>query len=73
MRSLIRFFSGFVMGALVGTVLALLLSPTSGEELRGQIRSEAERIQDEVKKAASDRRMEMEHQLETLRSPKATS
>ncbi|MBN2549213.1 MAG: YtxH domain-containing protein [Anaerolineales bacterium] len=73
MRSLIRFFSGFIMGALVGTVLALLFSPTSGDELRSQIRAEAERVQDEVKKAASERRMELEHQLEAMRSPKTTS
>jgi len=32
------FFAGFIFGALVGGVVALLFAPTTGDEMRGQIR-----------------------------------
>ena len=35
-------FLSFIAGALFGAVIALLYAPTSGEELRGQIRDEAD-------------------------------
>ena len=45
----------FLAGTSVGVVLALLLAPESGEDLRAQIRAEAKternRLQDEYKKA----------------------
>jgi gas vesicle protein len=69
MRSLMRFLEGFVLGGLVGAAAAILLAPFSGEDLRLQIKSEAERIQAEVKTAASERRTELERQLEILRTP----
>jgi chaperonin cofactor prefoldin len=46
-----------------------LLAPTSGEEVRKQMKDRSERIQLEVKNAAAARRAEMEKQLETLRAP----
>jgi gas vesicle protein len=69
MMKTIRFLEGFLLGAALGGMLALLLTPESGEALRGRIQSETGRIQMEVKQAASDRRMEMERQLSSLRSP----
>jgi hypothetical protein len=33
-----EFVAGFLFGAFVGAVLALLFAPTPGEELRGQLR-----------------------------------
>lgn len=70
MKSLARFLSGFILGAAVGAAVAILLAPESGENLRGQIKGEAERIQIEVKKAATERRAELEKQLTALREPK---
>jgi len=67
-----RFLAGFLLGSLIGASTALLLAPKSGEELRGQIRDEATRIQDEVKEAAADRRTELEQQLTALRAPRKT-
>ncbi len=32
------FLAGFILGGLVGGALALLFAPTTGEEMRGQIR-----------------------------------
>ncbi|MFC2054645.1 YtxH domain-containing protein [Chloroflexota bacterium] len=67
-----RFLAGFLLGSLIGVSTALLLAPKSGEELRGQIRDETTRIQDEVKKAAADRRADLEQQLTALRAPRKT-
>ena len=72
METASRFLAGFLLGSLIGASTALLLAPKSGEELRGQISDEATRIQDEVKKAASDRRTELEQQLTALRAPRKT-
>jgi len=68
----IRFLEGFILGGLVGAAMALLVSPSSGEDLRSRIQAEAERIRTEVNKAASDRRVELEQQLSTLRSPRSS-
>ena len=62
------FFEGFVLGALVGVSLALLFTPTSGDELIGRMQSEAQRINSEVRQAALDRRTELEQQLTALRA-----
>ncbi len=72
METATRFFAGFLLGSLIGVSTALLLAPKSGEELRGQIRDEATRIQDEVKNAALDKRAELEQQLTALRAPRKT-
>jgi len=57
------------MGALVGSTLALLLTPASGSELRSKMTEQAKRIQLEVKEATQTRRKELEEQLASLRKP----
>jgi gas vesicle protein len=37
-----KFFFGFLSGVIVGAVAGMLFAPSSGEELRGQIRTEAD-------------------------------
>jgi gas vesicle protein len=69
MNRVISFMAGAVMGALVGSTLALLLTPASGEELRSRMAEQAQRIQDEVKTATQTRRIELEEQLASLRKP----
>ena len=69
MRNVTNFLSGFAIGALVGFGVLLLVTPYSGEELRGRVQSEVTRIQSEVKEAAADRRLELEQQLASLREP----
>jgi gas vesicle protein len=46
----------FVAGVLVGTVLALVLAPTSGEELRSEIRLRAETQWNELNKTIHEMR-----------------
>jgi gas vesicle protein len=66
---IISFISGAAMGALVGSTLALLLTPASGEEIRTKMAEQVQRIQNEVKSATETRRIELESQLESLRKP----
>ncbi|MGW8250991.1 MAG: YtxH domain-containing protein [Anaerolineales bacterium] len=73
MNRFLSFLAGVFSGALVGATVAILLAPTSGEEMRIQIQERATYIQEEVKKAAADRRAELEEQLATLKSPKQPS
>ena len=68
----ITFLEGFILGAMIGAIAAMLMAPASGEELRGQIQTEAQRIRSDVNQAASERRAELEKQLANLRSPRST-
>jgi len=72
MRGVLSFLSGAALGLVVGASLAILLAPSSGNELRKQMQERAERIQLEVREAAEARRQELEQQLETLRAPRKT-
>lgn len=71
MNRMISFMSGAIMGALVGSTLALLLTPASGDDIRLKMQTKVQRIQEEVKAATATRRSELEDQLATLRKPKA--
>jgi gas vesicle protein len=70
MNKVIGFLVGLLTGALVGGVLALLFAPYSGEVTRLQLRERAQYVQDEVKRAAYERRAELEQQLAELRAPR---
>jgi gas vesicle protein len=64
-----NFLEGFILGGLVGVVVALMFAPSSGNELINQIQGELERIRGEVSRAAAERRSELEQQLAALRTP----
>jgi gas vesicle protein len=70
MNKAIRFFSGVILGAMVGAAVAILLAPTSGDVLQKQIRGRVEAIQGEVRQASQERRQELEQQLANLRVPR---
>ncbi len=70
MRRTISFLYGAILGGLIGATVGLLLAPSPGEEIRGQMRERAEKVQLEVKNAAAARRAELEQQLATLRAPR---
>lgn len=71
MRKFLSFLAGVVMGGLVGATLALLLAPFSGETLREQVRERLSALQAELEQAASDKKIELEKYLETLKQPGA--
>ncbi len=69
MRKFFNFFMGLMMGGMVGATIALMLAPTSGEEIRGQLQEQSIRLRDEVKAVAEARRAELERELNNLRAP----
>jgi len=69
MNRTLNFLLGAVIGGFIGATVAILLAPTSGEELRAEIGTRSDRIRSEVAQAAADRRAELEGQLAALRAP----
>lgn len=70
MRKFGNFISGALLGGLVGSSLALLFAPASGEKTRQEIEVYFTNLQDEVNNAAQEKREELEEQLNSLRSGK---
>jgi gas vesicle protein len=68
MRKIGFFLFGSMLGGLIGAGIALLFTPTSGSEIRGNIRSYTLHTVDEVKNAALQKRDELQHQLEQMRT-----
>ncbi len=70
MKKTASFLQGILFGALVGSALALLLTPWSGDELKQNINDFAQNFQDEVRQAGTEKRQELEAELAALRSGK---
>ncbi|HEX9676706.1 MAG TPA: YtxH domain-containing protein, partial [Anaerolineales bacterium] len=58
---------GALTGALVGATVALLLAPSSGEELQTRARERFTTVKDEVRQAYEARVAQLETELESLR------
>ncbi len=67
MQKALNLVLGFFLGSLVGSSLALLLTPKSGDELRTDVREYTRQIKSEVEQAANARRGELERELANLR------
>ena len=63
-----RFLLGFVVGLGIGFVSVLLTTPKSGAELQDAARARFDEMMNEGKKAAADRRAELEGRLPDLQS-----
>jgi gas vesicle protein len=70
MKRVLSFFRGLIIGGMLGAAVALVLAPSSGEELQKQLRDRSDQIRNEVNQASAARRAELEQQLATLRSPR---
>lgn len=68
MRKFGSLMFGALLGGLVGSALALLFAPASGEQTRKNIQDYVENLKDEVNRAADEKRAELEAQLNNLRS-----
>ena len=73
MRRMFGFLIGIFVGWLVGSTIALLLAPESGEKLRGELRARSNNFFGEIKSAADMRRKLLEDELATLRAPRMPS
>jgi len=63
------FLTGFILGGLIGAGMALLYTPDSGQNMRGQASGFFKDFGREVKLAAAERRSQLEGELESLRRP----
>jgi hypothetical protein len=70
MRKTFGFLIGIFVGALVGSTVALLLTPESGSELRSEIRARGAGFAGQIRSAADERRIELRNRLEALRAPR---
>lgn len=67
MRKIFAFLAGLLLGFLTGGVVALLLTPESGPELKHRIQEGVQHLVEEGKSAAEARRLELESQLESFK------
>jgi gas vesicle protein len=70
MRKIFGFLIGVTVGGLVGSTIALLLAPESGEQLRTELRSRGDAFFNEVRHAADERRIELRQKLDYMREPR---
>lgn len=61
-------FFGALVGGLVGTTIARLYAPFTGEELKAKVCDYVRNVRFEVEQAGAEKRAELEAQLEELRS-----
>lgn len=62
-----KFFLGFLLGAASGAAAALMTAPQSGEATKDSVRQRAKLVMDEGKRAAAERRAELEAQFAQAR------
>ncbi len=62
-------WTGFVLGALAGAAVTLLLTPESGSDIQAQVRSRFDTAMEEGRRAAAERRAELEAQFAELKRP----
>jgi gas vesicle protein len=67
MRKAFNFILGFVLGGMVGSSIALLTAPMSGNRLRIEFQDYTRQVRQEVEQAAAARRSELERELSNLR------
>jgi gas vesicle protein len=70
MKQLGKFILGALAGALFAAAIVILLTPTSGNDLKKRIKDRIAAIRSEMTQAAEERRNQMELELEALRQPK---
>lgn len=68
MKKFGSFIFGAFLGGVVGSTLALLFAPTTGNNARQEIVGYFSHIKEEVNRAADEKRAELVAQLESLRS-----
>ncbi len=68
MRRFTSFISGTFWGAVVGSLVVLLLTPESGDELRDRLGQRTQAFREEVQQAYAARVAQLEAELEQLRA-----
>lgn len=68
MRKFGNLMLGAILGGLIGSALAILFAPAPGEKTRSEIEAYFNNLQEEVNRAAQEKRTELETQLKKMRS-----
>jgi gas vesicle protein len=66
-RSFFNFLFGLLSGALVGAAAAMLLAPTSGDELRSELGSRVDTAINNFRATVETERRKLEDELESLK------
>lgn len=67
MLKVINFIGGLILRALVGAVVVLMLTPQSGQDVQASLQTRLNAIVEEGRRAAADRRAELEAQFAQAR------
>jgi gas vesicle protein len=70
MNKTMSFLAGAMCGALVGAVAALLLAPSSGQQLQTDVRGQFDHVVADARAAAGAKRTQLEAQLAALKTPR---
>ena len=70
MRRMFGFLIGITVGGLVGSTIALLMAPDSGDQLRSQLRERGQNFFNDVRSAADERKIELRQRLDEMRAPR---
>ena len=70
MKRMFGFLIGVTVGGLVGSTIALLMAPDSGELLRYRLRERGQNFFYEVRHAADERKIELRQRREDMRTPR---
>jgi len=70
MRRMFGFLIGITVGGLVGSTIALLMAPESGDQLRSEIRERGQNFFNDVRSAADERKIELRQRLDEMRAPR---
>ena len=70
MNRMFGFLIGVTVGGLVGSTIALLMAPDSGELLRSRLRERGQNFFYEVRQAADERKIELRQRLDAMRAPR---
>jgi len=67
MKKVLNFVFGFILGGIVGSATALLITPLSGNALRNEVKNYTDHVRLEMEQAYNERRSELEKDLASRR------
>lgn len=68
MKKISRFITGAFLGVLVSSVLVLMFTPKSGNQLRNTLTERVQNIATDIRHASEQKRKELEEELERLKT-----
>lgn len=67
MRRTFRFIAGAITGAIIGSVVVMLLTPESGSDTRTALSEKIQYLRSQILEAAKERRIELEAEIENYK------